>query len=160
MSDTSTSKHSSPTTDDDTVTRAGGAGRRDSADPAGPVSRLISAGAVMAAGTAVSRVLGFFRLMLLAFLFGNSTRQADMFNIANQLPNSMYILLAGGVLNTVLVPQLVRAIKTDKDRGEAYTNRIMTLGLLGLGRDHHRPHAGRARHHPSLLRRRAGASPR
>ncbi len=45
----------------------------------------------------------------------------------------MYILLAGGVLNTVLVPQLVRAIKADKDRGEAYTNRIMTLGLLGLG---------------------------
>ncbi len=87
----------------------------------------------MAAGTALSRVMGFFRLMLLAFLFGNSTRQADMFNIANQLPNSMYILLAGGVLNTVLVPQLVRAIKTDKDRGEAYTNRIMTLGLLGLG---------------------------
>ena len=87
----------------------------------------------MAGGTAVSRVMGFFRLMLLAFLFGNSTRQADMFNIANQLPNSMYILLAGGVLNTVLVPQLVRAIKTDKDRGEAYTNRIMTLGLLGLG---------------------------
>ena len=87
----------------------------------------------MAAGTGISRVMGFFRLMLLAFLFGNSTRQADMFNIANQLPNSMYILLAGGVLNTVLVPQLVRAIKTDKDRGEAYTNRIMTLGLLGLG---------------------------
>ncbi len=127
MSDTSTS---APSTDDDTAPRpAVGTG----GDSAGRVSRLISAGAVMAAGTAVSRVMGFFRLMLLAFLFGNSTRQADMFNIANQLPNSMYILLAGGVLNTVLVPQLVRAIKTDQDRGEAYTNRIMTLGLLLLG---------------------------
>ena len=134
MSDTSTSKPSSPSTDDDTVTRptVPPADEADSADPAPPVSRLISAGAVMASGTALSRVLGFFRLMLLAFLFGNSTRQADMFNIANQLPNSMYILLAGGVLNTVLVPQLVRAVKSDKDRGEAYTNRIMTLGLLGL----------------------------
>jgi putative peptidoglycan lipid II flippase len=44
----------------------------------------------------------------------------------------MYILLAGGVLNTVLVPQIVRAIRGDKDGGEAYTNRIMTAGLLVL----------------------------
>ena len=84
----------------------------------------------MAAGTALSRVMGFFRLMLLVFLFGNGTRQAEMFTIANTVPNSMYILLAGGVLNTVLVPQIVRAIRGDPDRGEAYTNRIMTAGLL------------------------------
>jgi putative peptidoglycan lipid II flippase len=95
-------------------------------------SRLISASVVMVAGTLVSRVLGFGRLMLLVFLFGNGTRQAEMFTIANTVPNSMYILLAGGVLNTVLVPQIVRAIKGDADRGEAYTNRIMTAGLIGL----------------------------
>ena len=100
---------------------------------AGRTARLISASAVMAAGTALSRVMGFFRLMLLVFLFGNGTRQADMFTIANTVPNSMYILLAGGVLNTVLVPQIVRAIRSDNDRGEAYTNRIMTAGLLVLG---------------------------
>ena len=87
----------------------------------------------MAGGTATSRVLGFFRLMLLVFLFGNGTRQAEMFTIATTVPNSMYILLAGGVLNTVLVPQIVRAIRSDADRGEAYTNRIMTAGLIGLG---------------------------
>src|SRR5215211_4160724 len=96
------------------------------------ISRLISASAIMAAGTLVSRVLGFGRLMLLVFLFGNGTRQAEMFTLANTIPNSMYILLAGGVLNTVLVPQIVRAIKGDADRGEAYTNRIMTAGLIGL----------------------------
>ncbi len=87
----------------------------------------------MAAGTATSRVLGFFRLILFVYLFGNGTRQAEMFTIATTVPNSMYILLAGGVLNTVLVPQIVRAIRSDRDRGEAYTNRIMTAGLIGLG---------------------------
>ena len=61
-----------------------------------------------------------------------------MFTIANTVPNSMYILLAGGVLNTVLVPQIVRAIKHDADGGEAYTNRIMTAGLLVLGAHHRR----------------------
>ena len=95
-------------------------------------SRLISSGAIMAAGTATSRLLGFGRFVLLVILFGNGTRQADMFTLANTVPNSMYILLAGGVLNTVLVPQIVRAVKKDSDGGEAYTNRIMTLGLLGL----------------------------
>jgi putative peptidoglycan lipid II flippase len=95
--------------------------------------RLVSASALMAAGTAISRVLGFFRLMLLVYLFGNGTRQAEMFTIATTVPNSMYILLAGGALNTVLVPQIVRAIRGDADRGEAYTNRIMTAGLIALG---------------------------
>ncbi len=111
----------------------------DSASTAAPrttaassTSRLVSASAVMAAGTALSRVLGFVRLMLLVFLFGNGTRQAEMFTLANTVPNSMYILLAGGVLNTVLVPQIVRAIKGDRDGGDAFTNRIMTAGLIGL----------------------------
>jgi putative peptidoglycan lipid II flippase len=95
--------------------------------------RLVSASALMAGGTATSRVLGYFRLMLLVYLFGNGTRQAEMFTIATTVPNSMYILLAGGVLNTVLVPQIVRSIRSDADRGEAYTNRIMTAGLIALG---------------------------
>src|SRR5688572_16478106 len=123
-----------------------GTGRRGGAVPSGisgdsdepsteerrHTRRLVSASALMAAGTALSRVMGFFRLMLLVFLFGNGTRQAEMFTIANTVPNSMYILLAGGVLNTVLVPQIVRAIKGDPDGGEAYTNRIMTAGLVVL----------------------------
>jgi putative peptidoglycan lipid II flippase len=102
------------------------------ADSSGRTSRLISASAMMAAGTALSRLLGFGRLMLLVLLFGNGTRQAEMFTLANTVPNSMYILLAGGVLNTVLVPQIVRSIRTDADAGEAYTNRIMTAGLIAL----------------------------
>ncbi|MEO7352554.1 MAG: murein biosynthesis integral membrane protein MurJ, partial [Marmoricola sp.] len=58
---------------------------------------------------------------------------ADVFNIANTVPNMLYILLAGGVVNAVLVPQLVRSMKNDADGGEAYTNRIITLAALFLG---------------------------
>jgi putative peptidoglycan lipid II flippase len=124
MSDTSTPKVSPP---------EAGAGDGPSTEERRHTRRLVSASALMAAGTATSRVLGFFRLMLLVYLFGNGTRQAEMFTIATTVPNSMYILLAGGVLNTVLVPQIVRVIRSDADRGEAYTNRIMTAGLIGLG---------------------------
>ena len=44
---------------------------------------------------------------------------ADVFTIANTVPNMLYILLAGGVFNAVLVPQLVRAMRNDADRPAA-----------------------------------------
>ncbi len=95
--------------------------------------KLLSASALMASGTLISRILGFVRVALIAFILGNGTRQADMLTVATSVPNSLYILFAGGALNTVLVPQIVRAIRNDADGGEAYTNRIMTAFLLILG---------------------------
>ncbi|MET0838893.1 MAG: murein biosynthesis integral membrane protein MurJ [Marmoricola sp.] len=92
---------------------------------------LLTSRAVMAAGTIVSRLSGFVRGILLAAALGVGLH-ADVFNIANTIPNMLYILLAGGVVNAVLVPQLVRAMKHDPDRGEAYTNRIITLAALFL----------------------------
>ena len=93
---------------------------------------LLSSSAVMAAGTVVSRLSGFVRGILLAAALGVGLH-ADVFNIANTVPNMLYILLAGGVVNAVLVPQLVRAMKNDPDGGDAYTNRIITLAGLFLG---------------------------
>lgn len=95
--------------------------------------KLLSAGALMASGTMISRVLGMLRVVLIAFILGNGTRQADILGIATMVPNALYILFAGGALNTVLVPQIVRAIKNDEDGGEAYTNRIMTAFMLVVG---------------------------
>ncbi len=92
---------------------------------------LLSSSAVMAAGTIVSRLSGFVRGILLAAALGVGLH-ADVFNIANTVPNMLYILLAGGVVNAVLVPQLVRSMKNDADGGEAYTNRIITLAGLFL----------------------------
>jgi putative peptidoglycan lipid II flippase len=94
-------------------------------------SSLLSSSAVMAAGTIVSRLSGFVRGILLAAALGVGLH-ADVFNIANTVPNMLYILLAGGVVNAVLVPQLVRAMRNDPDGGDAYTNRIITLAGLFL----------------------------
>ena len=85
----------------------------------------------MAAGTVVSRISGFARGALLAAALGIQLH-ADVFNIANTIPNMLYILLAGGVFNAVLVPQLVRAMKYDADGGTAYTSRVITLAGLFL----------------------------
>ena len=94
-------------------------------------SSVLSSSAVMAAGTVVSRLSGFVRNALLAAAIGFELH-ADVFNIANTVPNMLYILLAGGLFNAVLVPQLVRAMKNDADGGEAYAHRIVTLAALFL----------------------------
>jgi putative peptidoglycan lipid II flippase len=93
--------------------------------------RTLRSAAVMAAGTVLSRLLGFIRIALLAAAIGTALR-GDIFTAANTIPNSLYILLAGGVFNTVLVPQLVRAIKNHDDGGQDFTNRILTFGFVVL----------------------------
>ena len=103
----------------------GGSGR------GGADSSVLSSSALMAAGTVVSRMSGFVRNALLAAALGQQLH-ADVFTIANTVPNMLYILLAGGVFNAVLVPQLVRAMKNDADGGDGYTNRIITLAALFL----------------------------
>ncbi|WP_244242486.1 murein biosynthesis integral membrane protein MurJ [Nocardioides seonyuensis] len=94
--------------------------------------RILRSSAVMAAGTVVSRLSGFLRSVLLVAALGGVLR-ADLFSIANTLPNMVYILLAGGIFNAVLVPQLVRRIKDDLDGGDAYASRVITLSALFLG---------------------------
>lgn len=98
-------------------------------------SALIRASAVMASGTMVSRVLGFVKAILLAYAIGmTASVSADAFANGNMLPNTLYMILLGGMLNAVLVPQIVAAAR-NPDGGNAYINKIVTLvtsGLLGV----------------------------
>ncbi|WP_034611340.1 murein biosynthesis integral membrane protein MurJ [Cellulomonas sp. URHD0024] len=96
-------------------------------DTAGGIRR---GAALMASGTATSRVLGFVRVMVLAAAIGGTTQVADAFAVANQLPNILYMLLIGGVLNAILVPQVVRAYK--RNAGQEYVDRLLTIGFLSL----------------------------
>ena len=88
--------------------------------------------AILASGTAVSRVLGVIRTSLLFAAIGGVGLSANSFDLANKLPNMITMLIAGGVLNAVLVPQVVRAYESG--RGDDYTRRLLTLGgLIVLG---------------------------
>jgi putative peptidoglycan lipid II flippase len=88
---------------------------------------------VMGAGTVLSRTGGVLRGIVLAAALGAGT-VADMFNLGNTLPNVVYILVIGGALNAVFIPQLVRHMKDDADNGDGYADRLITLvGLLLLG---------------------------
>lgn len=95
-----------------------------------PGGGLRRGAALMASGTAVSRLLGFLRAMVLAAAIGATGQAADAFSVANKLPNVLYMLLAGGVLNAVLVPQVVRAYK--RDAGQEYVDRLLSFGFALL----------------------------
>lgn len=83
---------------------------------------------VMASGTIISRILGFARAVLLAAAIGVTTDAADAFGVANQLPNNVYAIIVGGILNAVLVPQLVKA-RGGLDGGKGYIDRFVTLAI-------------------------------
>ena len=93
---------------------------------------LIRASAIMASGTMVSRVLGLVKAVLLAYAIGNvGSLSADAFANGNLLPNTIYMILLGGVLNAVLVPQIVKAAH-GADGGAGYINKILTLATTAL----------------------------
>ena len=93
--------------------------------------RIGRASALLASGTIVSRVLGFVKTALLAAVIGASGAGANAFAAANQLPNTIYVVVAGGVLSAVLVPLIVRSA-AHADGGSAYINKIITLGFTIL----------------------------
>jgi putative peptidoglycan lipid II flippase len=92
---------------------------------------LLGASASMAAGTIVSRITGMLRDIAIVAAIGLGVF-ADTYSVANTVPNILYILIAGGALNAVFVPQLVRAMKRDDDGGDEYAHRLLTATAIIL----------------------------
>ncbi|PID98386.1 MAG: hypothetical protein CSA82_00060 [Actinobacteria bacterium] len=89
-------------------------------------SSIFRSSALMASGTLVSRLLGFLRAALLAASIGAvAGGVSGAFQTANTMPNMVFNLLAAGVFDAVLVPQIVRAFK--RAEGDVYVNRLITL---------------------------------
>jgi putative peptidoglycan lipid II flippase len=107
-------------------------------EPAGPdttpgavAASETRSSAIMAAGTLVSRFLGFGKTWMLGTALGLGSTVNDTFINANNLPNLIFLLVAGGVFNAVLVPQIIKASKAP-DRGADYISRLLTLAVLLL----------------------------
>ena len=99
-------------------------------NPTAPRQSLGRSGAIMASGTLVSRLFGLVRAALLTGVIGTTGYAADGFSAANSLPNTFYLLIAGGAVNAIFVPQIVRA-KLRPD-GDEFVNRIITISLAIL----------------------------
>ncbi|MFF0063505.1 murein biosynthesis integral membrane protein MurJ [Streptomyces sp. NPDC005279] len=99
--------------------------------PSARPASVLRSGAAMAAGSIVSRATGFVRSAVVVAALGTGLL-ADGYAVANTVPNILYILLIGGALNAVFVPELVRAAKEHEDGGAAYTDRLLTACTVAL----------------------------
>ncbi|HET8928840.1 MAG TPA: lipid II flippase MurJ, partial [Microbacterium sp.] len=72
------------------------------------MSGIGRASVLIGAGTLVSRVTGLLRSVVLVTAIG-AAASADAFFVANQLPNTIYMIVSTGILTAVIVPQIVRA---------------------------------------------------
>lgn len=85
---------------------------------------------IMAIGTFGSRVLGFLRTALLSLVIVGTA--LDSFTISNTLPTQLYVLINGGLISALLIPQLTKAMMR-RDGGQDFSDRLITLCLLILG---------------------------
>lgn len=92
---------------------------------------IVRSSAIMAAGSLVSRILGLIRNTLTIAVVGLNLLGSDAWNAANTLPNIFHLLIAGGVLNAVIVPQITKALRHE-DGGTVYINRLLTLAITVL----------------------------
>jgi putative peptidoglycan lipid II flippase len=89
---------------------------------------IIRSSAVMAVGTAASRLTGFVRLAAMTYALGVG-RLTDTYTLANTTPNIVYELLLGGVLSATLVPVFVHHFEEEDDDGPSA---IVTMSVVLL----------------------------
>src|SRR6185437_7425528 len=112
--------------------------------PPGPFSgggSVARAAAMIAGVTVLSRLFGFLRTLAFSHTVGHGDL-ADAYNSANQIPNTIFDIVAGGALAGVAVPLLAGPLGRD-ERG--YASRtvsalltwaigaLLPLCLLGIG---------------------------
>lgn len=100
--------------------------------PAESTKSVSRASRIMAMGTIVSRITGMVRSSMLVAALSTGTL-ADAFTVGNNLPNMVYMIVIGGAVNAIFVPQLVRAMKDDSDGGQAFIDRLLTMTIVFLG---------------------------
>ena len=94
-------------------------------------SGVLRSSSLMAAGTVTSRITGLVKNSVLLAAIGSGVF-ADTYTVANILPTVVYVLLIGGAINAVFVPQLVRHMRSDGDNGDAYAQRLFSAVAIVL----------------------------
>ena len=92
---------------------------------------LLSSASVFSFYTLISRVLGYFRDILIAVFLGASI-YADAFFIAFRLPNTFRRLFAEGVFNAAFIPSYAEENITSKANGKKFADDVLNLLIIVL----------------------------
>jgi putative peptidoglycan lipid II flippase len=103
----------------------------DVVPPSVTAGRMVRSSALVAVGTAASRLSGLVRAMVIGAVFGAGAL-ADAYLLANNTPNIVYELVLGGVLSATLVPIFVEQAKRDDPDGASAIVTVSTVALAAL----------------------------
>ena len=92
---------------------------------------LLSSTTVFSFYTMLSRVLGYFRDILIAIFLGTSI-YADAFFVAFRLPNTFRRLFAEGTFNAAFIPSYTAENIKGKIQGKRFADEVLTLLTLAL----------------------------
>ncbi len=81
--------------------------------------------------TIISRILGYFRDILIAIFLGTSFI-ADAFFVAFRIPNTFRRLFAEGTFNAAFVPSYTSELAKGKFQSKKFADQIFNLLFLGL----------------------------
>lgn len=89
--------------------------------------------AIMSVATLLSRITGFARMWATALALGAGAI-ASGYNVANNVPNMIFELVAGGILSSLFIPTFmeVREQRSEKDAWR-FVSHILNICLLALG---------------------------
>ncbi|MGH2698898.1 MAG: murein biosynthesis integral membrane protein MurJ [Actinomycetota bacterium] len=97
-----------------------------------PPRSLARGAAIITVATAVSRITGFVRVIVVAAAMG-TTFLANTYQTANTAPNVVFELVAAGVLTSVFVPTFVEyLVKGRRDEGWQAANALTSVAVVGL----------------------------
>ena len=89
--------------------------------------------ALMSMATLASRVTGLARTFVMGAAVG-TTFVASAYQIANTMPNMIYELVAGGLLNAAFVPlYLLQMEKNGREGGNRYASNLLNIVILIMG---------------------------
>ncbi|RKE59338.1 murein biosynthesis integral membrane protein MurJ [Microbacterium sp. AG238] len=77
-------------------------------------------------GNLSSKGLAFIRNLVLAATIGTAL-VADAYNVANNVPNMLYLLLGGGAIATVFVPQITRLARESQRRADEFSTLLLVV---------------------------------
>ena len=92
---------------------------------------LLSSASVFSFYTLVSRLLGYFRDILIATFLG-ATIYADAFFVAFRLPNTFRRLFAEGVFNAAFIPSYTEENTISKKEGKKFADDVLGLLIIVL----------------------------
>ena len=88
---------------------------------------------ILALMIGVSRLTGFGRLIVASYFFGRGA-QTDAYNAAFNIPDTLAILISGGLLATGFVPVFTRYLSSgETERARRTFRALLTLMLVGFG---------------------------